>query len=62
MSQDEAGYKAQRSLEKRLGKSLGLDLSKDLNLSRTAFDQALETHQLEVKGLKLFAKKKRNTD
>ncbi|MCY1544017.1 hypothetical protein D9M68_798680 [compost metagenome] len=57
MPEDDPGFKTQRSLENRLGKALGLELARDLNLSRLAFDEALKTHNIDVKGSKIYVKK-----
>lgn len=57
MPPDEGSFNAQRSLEKRLGKALGVDLTADLNLSRLAFEQALKASKIDVIGYRIYVKK-----
>jgi DNA phosphorothioation-associated putative methyltransferase len=54
MAPDDAGFRAQRSLEKRLSEALKIDLRQDLNLTRLAFEQAMEIQKIYVKGLKIY--------
>jgi DNA phosphorothioation-associated putative methyltransferase len=57
MAQADPSFKSQRSLEKRLGKVLGLELAEDLNLSRLAFEEALKAENIDVIGTKIYVKK-----
>lgn len=57
MAPDEATFNAQRALEKRIGKILGIDLAEGQNLSRLAFEQALDAHNVYVKKFKIYVKK-----
>lgn len=50
---DHPDYTKQSSLEFRLGNSLGLDLSLDLNLSRLEFEAALSRAKKVIKGYRL---------
>ena len=53
ISPESPTFKAQRSLELRLGKLLGADLRTDLNLSRQRYDAALKENNKCVIGFRV---------